>query len=786
MSWTYLQRISREVKGDNPQAARSAKGKLAAAMKQDPSDAMTTLNMVLRMDLPDTVQTDRVLAQAYQMLGDLYTATPSKQVSYYAAALQFTAEPLRRAALENKINELGGDVFALTFRPQVAAAGTRDAGDDGCLDAVAITLDHSEIMNVFPAGDHNWRVFDVAGPEGQLVHIETFTDTPGTFADDTDLTLWGGCEADGFPSSLLAFDDDGGFNFMSAMDTACLVPGSYYIEVGGFFDVTTPDNFELQVNLTSTCEVPVPDSFEPDNARGDESDIGYPTANSPRGNGWGRSKKEVQSHSFFPTFDVDLMELDLTQNSHVRVSTRAQVATFFNGFDRQILGADDTVINILHQSPVNYGGFCNEPDIGFPNFCITDADCPNLPNPLPGFDDCIPLYQFNDFAGVFSGPDPELAGNDDAGGGDLGSSVAMCLPRSHGTSFATAGAANGPWLIQAFGFDPGALFNYEIEARNEANCNFEKEPNNGPLLGAATGTSSATDHVDLGDTVNGFFDFSETTPFADDDWYQIDVPDGENSRLTFRTYGYDEFEVDTGIELLVGPGDGICSGSGDPCATDDDCPSGETCDDNDLFFLVANDDDGGEGFLSRMDVLAPGPNDILGNVANDASYYMNVTSFFLNHNYPYQLRTALNRAPDAHAESDDDCEGEEGSSNGIGSDAVSIGEIDPSCDLDAYKLSVDVNTYVRIDALGGDFAMQLVDCDTGDVLACDDDGGDGLNSRLEGCLSPGDYCVQVRAFSTGTGAYGLEITGNEGCVALDPPSIVGDGAFTCTDFGSCP
>ena len=42
------------------------------------------------------------------------------------------------------------------------------------------------------------------------------------------------------------------------------------------------------------------------------------------------------------------------------------------------------------------GGFCNEPDIGFINFCLSDADCPNLPNPVPGFPDCIPLDLFPD------------------------------------------------------------------------------------------------------------------------------------------------------------------------------------------------------------------------------------------------------------------------------------------------------------------------------------------------------------------------------------------------------
>ena len=107
-------------------------------------------------------------------------------------------------------------------------------------------------------GDHDWYTFDVAsGPPGigWTVRIETFSDDPGGASDDTDLTLWGDCNQEGAGSGLIAFADDGGGNapFMSRIDSPCLEPGDYYLEVGGFADISGADNFRLEIEVSDDC-----------------------------------------------------------------------------------------------------------------------------------------------------------------------------------------------------------------------------------------------------------------------------------------------------------------------------------------------------------------------------------------------------------------------------------------------------------------------------------------------------------------------------------------------------
>ena len=54
--------------------------------------------------------------------------------------------------------------------PQVHA----NPGDDTCDAAVSVALDHSEVMSISSAGDHNWRSFTLT--ESSAVRIETISD----------------------------------------------------------------------------------------------------------------------------------------------------------------------------------------------------------------------------------------------------------------------------------------------------------------------------------------------------------------------------------------------------------------------------------------------------------------------------------------------------------------------------------------------------------------------------------------------------------------------------------
>ncbi|MGE0789809.1 MAG: hypothetical protein AB7S26_29320 [Sandaracinaceae bacterium] len=73
--------------------------------------------------------------------------------------------------------------------------------------------------------------------------------------------------------------------------------------------------------------------------------------------------------------------------------------------------------------------------------------------------------------------------------------------------------------------------------------------------------------------------------------------------------------------------------------------------------------------------------------------------------------------------------------------------------------------YLRLETeASGDPTLMLV-ADDGSVY-CDDDGGDGLNSRIEGSFPPGEYRVYVGSYQPGTSAtYRLLVTADRAPVA---------------------
>jgi hypothetical protein len=745
--------VDARLSGNSMASTDKAAAMVSAAAKQEGAQALATLQSVVTMDLGSSAQADKIRSGAYEMLADLYEGTPSKQVMHLGMALQYSADPARRAQIENRIGTLGGDTFAIAFQQNNNTVyGTEDAGaDDTCLGAVAVSLPHSETMSITPAGDHNWRSFDIPGPDGAFMRLTTISDMPGSFTDDTDLGLWDDCPENG--GTQVAFNDDGGPNgeFTSEILSDCLFPGTYYVEVGGFFDSATPDNFDLEIEQTGTCVFPEVDGFEPDDDRGDAAGIGHPTSTPANANGWGRAKKDIQARTIFPAGDLDHATFKLTRNELVRMSTAGTHPTFFNGFASTApTDNPDTILTLLYENEPDYGGRCNQPDDGYLPVCFTDADCPDpLNNPTPGLPPCIPIQLFT-VPVEFENP---LATNDDRGGGDFGSELLMCMPRTaSGSPSATLQAGGGDWLVRVNGWSAGDFFNYELQVKNEVTCLFESEPNND--------FPEATP-INIGDRIAGVYDFAVTNPFSDTDLYawDVDVP----TVVTFEAFAPDANQSDTGFELYVGPDDA-----------------------GDFFNTGISDDDGGSGFLSALAVNVPPASDLLGNTSADADYFLNVTSFYYNPNFYYELQSGTVAAPDATETEPNDTVG---TANTISLGDTVAGDIGVGCDYDTYTFTLTGNTFVSIEeTAGGDGAIELTDC-AGTVLSCDDDSGTpaAFLPLIDGCLPAGTYCAQIRAYSpAATFAYELELSGTAGCSPTTPPTMSGDGAFTCLDFDTCP
>ena len=140
-----------------------------------------------------------------------------------------------------------------TNAPLMADIGADDTCSGAVATGVGVGAPYSEVMNITPVGDHNWRSFTNPGPDAWAVRIETISDEPGTFSDDTDLTLWSDCPENG--GTLVALNDDKPGDTTSLIQTNCVLgPGTWYVEVGGAFNlsrlrITLP----LKSKMTDTC-----------------------------------------------------------------------------------------------------------------------------------------------------------------------------------------------------------------------------------------------------------------------------------------------------------------------------------------------------------------------------------------------------------------------------------------------------------------------------------------------------------------------------------------------------
>jgi hypothetical protein len=747
---------------------------LSEAMQQDGSDAIATLGQILDMNLASSVENDKLLSDVYTRLGELYEGNASKQVNYYALALQLLPAGPARDRIESRVTALGGNVSDLAFAGNSQQTNSsRDLGvQDNCFEAVALSLPASltglnidNSFGTFGIFDYEWFSFDVPGPEGYIVNLNTEASAGGSGLDDTLLVLYSGCNADGTGTTVIGRDDDGGVGLTSNLTTDCLTPGTYYVRFGAFESTFSPRNIvngALDASVVATCVPPSPDGFEPDGDLVDRSTatgIGYPTSIPPHANGWGRAKKEIQSHSIFPAGDIDNMSISLTRNENVHMETAGQFGTFFNDFTSAPLDGD-TIMYLQYDYEPDYGGRCNDQDAGFANVCATGADCPPSTNPVPGFPDCIPYFFFTSWAqgSAFQSQLPlsldgvnywnPLIVDDDSGPlGTFASQIDTCLPRTGANSPSLTAGDSFNVMVRGWSSQtplPSSLeFDYEVQVKNQSRCNFESEPNN---------SLEDTNALTLGSPMNGIYDFSAANPFADADVYSFDVD--SDMRVVLETTSWDSLMADTALELYIGP------------------------DDAGNFYFVTGNEDGGAGWLSLLDLLLPNADEFLGNTSADANWLVNVTANYLNPNFIYTLNSAAVLPPTLESEPNDDA----ASANAINTNETVLAAIGVSCDYDWYVFSLSTTSSVSIGTTGLDTAIEVYDSGLND-LACDDDGGAGLESLITGCLAAGDYYVAVRGWSTTAGAYELTVSASANSCT---PGLIGDGLFTCSAFGSCP
>jgi hypothetical protein len=467
-------------------------------------------------------------------------------------------------------------------------------------------------------------------------------------------------------------------------------------------------------------------------------------------------KKEIQDRNIYPVMNSDFIAFRIERNEIVTMETNAQFPTFFNDFTTIPYEYDnpDTYIELYYGIEPNYGGFCNNQVAGFIYWCFTDADCEGLlEDPIPSFPDCIPM-QFFTVGGLpywfFENP---LAFNDDGGDG-FASMIQACLPRADQQT--TSGTAAGDWLLRVWPYSASATFDYQVMVRNETRCDFEVEPNNdfpyaNPMVWGM---------------ISGIIDQSNYSPNdADHDLYSFDVE--VDSIVSFETWGPDAYQSDTGLDLYVGP------------------------DDYGFYYYTGVSNDDCYAWLSCMDVILPPANDLLGNMYVDADYIMDVSTWWLNKNFLYTLFSSKTVAPTYtyEVEPNDTCPGQD-----VALGDTILGNIGDYyvlgyCDYDSYSFTVTANSLVTIETDGGiDSTIALYGADG--YLGCDDDSGYSLGSMLQGCLPPGDYCVQVRTYGYyDTGDYELAITDGGDCMPTTPVYL-GETGLRCdggqAEFETCP
>ena len=299
-----------------------------------------------------------------------------------------------------------------------------------------------------------------------------------------------------------------------------------------------------------------------------------------------------------------------------------------------------------------------------------------------------------------------FAVNDDKGPGQFSSKMEFCLPP-------------GDYYTVVLPFSLQDDFYYDATVDVQGACNFEQEPN---------GTCAQANQLVPGELWNGMHNSFGFT--WEEDWWWFTV--AERSLVSIATDGYDDFDVDTYLELYNG-----CGGN-----------------------LLAADDDGGPGFLSFIQrILEPG------------TYYVKVRLSPLGApgaTFPYSIRATVSEPPVFEAEPNNNC----GQANGVLLGDTAQAAIGVVGDKDFYRLSVPADTLVDIETRGpsGDTVLDISASGGEPQIGCDDDSGDGTFSRWSCCLPTGTYCVGVKDFGNNNTIplYNVDFRAVGSCNASEP------------------
>lgn len=314
----------------------------------------------------------------------------------------------------------------------------------------------------------------------------------------------------------------------------------------------------------------------------------------------GNASKWTVARSIFPAGDLDhqWFRFNPTGLGHlVRIGTAAKYDTAQPSPTCAPIppptSNPDTFLELHYGTERDYFGRCGT---------LAGVPCQNVGGLCTDGTTCTALFNLSPKFGTdgLGGHDNPLACNDDRDtiGGDLGSEMTICLPDN-----LLLGTNGDDYCLRTKAASAPDTFNYGVQVRNLGLCPIEEEPND---------TLPQANPINLGDTVNGIYDFAGHWPFRDDDLFEFDV--STSTTVTMETFGYDSAKVDTGIELLVGP------------------------DDAGNFFFLASDDNGGTGLLSKLVLTLPPADTLLGNVVMNANYIVDVTAFGLCPNFPYTLK----------------------------------------------------------------------------------------------------------------------------------------------------
>ena len=299
------------------------------------------------------------------------------------------------------------------------------------------------------------------------------------------------------------------------------------------------------------------------------------------------------------------------------------------------------------------------------------------------------------------------------------------------TFTATAG---GTHFLSAEAFQATQTGTFLIEAR-EANVSFRD---------AIAGDNATTAELAVGDSLASAIDFG-----GDQDWVRVSLDGGVSYRFA------------------VG---GAASGGGtlaDPLLELYDATSTR----------VAENDDGGPGLEPQLDFTPTAP----------GVYYVNVRAFGAGDTGSYTLSSgAVGGAGDA-------IPGDPSTLESLPLDGSVSSRIDSNGDADWFRISLPGGSGYVIELQGdgedrlNDPYLELYALQDGapTLLAVDDDGGSGLNSRL--VLDPdvqGEYFLAASGFGAATGQYRLSVSagaaGSGDSVGGVPIGDAGDSAAAAT------